>query len=71
MSTNAAGSSAPRVRRGARHFLLHYGEMVLAMYVGMLALGAVFALVLAAAGRRSRMPAMTCRCSSPSSCVST
>ena len=51
MSTNALGTGAPQVRRGgARPFLRHYGEMVLAMYAGMIVLGGVFALVLAAAG---------------------
>ena len=51
MSTTPVGPyAAIRTERGGRRFLRHYLEMVAAMYVGMLGLGAVFALVLATAG---------------------
>jgi hypothetical protein len=41
-------------RASARHFFRHFGEMFLAMMVGMFALGALDALILSAAGTSVR-----------------
>ena len=44
----------PQAARGSvRHFLAHFGEMMLAMVVGMAVFGALFGAVLAAAGTSS------------------
>jgi cytochrome bd-type quinol oxidase subunit 2 len=50
MGTGVLTPHDSHVRGGARPFVRHYAEMVAAMYVGMLGLGAVFAVILVAAG---------------------
>ena len=50
MTTATAQPYAVRAAGSTRLFLRHYGEMILAMYGGMIGLGALFALILAGLG---------------------